>query len=285
MNMMFSSSYRCIFALLTLALCSICISPAQAESPFKNPLGNPYIQDVIEASVESEKLEDALKQIRDIKEIGPNKKLSISPFHFRKQEDSDQKQEGGVLCMQCHLNLPHQENENLRTFLNMHTQFVDCLSCHYKDNDKSIHYAWFDEKLHLISSKKGGLEISSDKVGDETEENQSLIPESKAKIHPVYRENIVTLSLDDEFSKLLEQLWKSSNEEQKAGLKLRLHTPIKEKGLKCTDCHQDKQSQLDLEALGANSKQAFGIENNVIAKFLEKANKDDKRIRLQGLLE
>jgi len=60
MNMMFSSSYRCIFSLLTLALFSICISPVQAESPFKNPLGNPYIQDVIEASVESEQLEDAL---------------------------------------------------------------------------------------------------------------------------------------------------------------------------------------------------------------------------------
>ena len=285
MNMMFSSSYRCIFALLTLALCSICISPVQAESPFKNPLGNPYIQDVIEASVESEQLEDALKQIRDIKEIVPNKELSISPFHFRKQEDSDQKQEGGVLCMQCHLNLPHQENETLRSFLNMHTQFVDCLSCHYKDNDKSINYAWFDEKLHLIPSQKGGLEISNDKVGDDAEENQSLIPESKAKIHPVYRENIVTLSLEDEFSKQLKQQWELSNEEEKARLKLRIHTPIKEKGLKCTDCHQDKQSQLDLEALGANSKQAFGIENNVIAKFLEKANKDDKRIRLQGLLE
>ena len=285
MNMVFSSSYRCIFALLTFFLCSICICPAQAESRFKNPLGNPYIQDVIEATSESEKLEDAIKQIREIKEVGSNKKLSISPFHFRKQEDSDQKQESGVLCMQCHLNLPHQENEKLRTFLNMHTQFVDCLSCHYKNNDKAIHYAWFDEKLHLIPSKKGGLEISSDKVDGEAEKSQSLIPEGKAKIHPVYRDNIVTLSLDDEFSKLLEQQWGFSSEEEKARLKLRLHTPIKEKGSKCTGCHQDQQSQLDLEALGANSKQVFSIENNIIAKFLEKANKDEKRIRLQGLLE
>jgi len=285
MNMIFSSSYRCVSASLTFFLCSIFISSAQAEDLFKNPLGNPYIQDVIEASVESEKLDDALKQIRDIKEIRPNKKLSISPFHFREKEDSDQKQESGVLCMQCHLNLPHQENEKLRTFLNMHTQFVDCLSCHYKDNDKSIHYAWFDEKLHLIPNKKSALETSNYEVDDEVEENQSLIPEGKAKIHPVYRNNIVTLSLDDEFSKLLEQQWESSNEEERARLKLRLHAPIKEKGLKCTSCHQDQQNQLDLEALGANSKQVFRIENNVIAKFLEKANKDDKRIRLQGLLE
>lgn len=285
MNKTLGSSYRCISALLAFLLCSIAISPLQAESPFKNPLGNPYVQDVIEAGVENEKLDEAKKRIRDIKELGPRKKLSISPFHFRKQENSDQKRESSVLCMQCHLDLPHQENEKLRAFLNMHTQFVDCLGCHYKNNNKAIHYAWFDSNLHLIPSKKNVQAISSDKVEGKTEESQSFIPENKAKIHPVYRENVVTLSLEDEFSKQLKQQWEFSNEEGKARLKLRIHTPIREKGSKCTNCHQDQQNQLDLEALGASAKQVFGIENNVIAKFLEKANKDDKRVRLQGLLE
>lgn len=285
MNKTLVSNYRCISALLAFLLCSIGINPLQAESPFNNPLLNPYIQDVIEAGVENQNLDDAIKQIRDIKELGPSKKLSISPFHFRKQEHSDQKRESGVLCMQCHLGLPHQENEKLRAFLNMHTQFVDCLSCHYKNNDKAIQYAWFDENLHLIPSKRNGQETSSDIGEGKTEESQSVIPESKAKIHPVYRENIVTLSLEDGFSKQLKQQWELSNEEEKARLKLRIHTPIKEKGSKCTSCHQDQQSQLDLEALGASAKQIFAIENNIIAKFLDKSNKDDKRVRLQGLLE
>jgi hypothetical protein len=271
--------------LFTFAVCLICINVAQAENRFNNPDRNPYIQDVIEATVETEELDDAIKQIRDIREIEPKINLSIAPFHFRKQGGVAKTEESGVLCTQCHLNPPHRENEKLRSFLNMHTQFIDCLSCHYQAKDKQLSYAWFDESLHPLSSKEFPLRTPSDEVNAEVKEDLSLIPQNKAKIHPVYQDKLVTVSLHNDFSKRIEQQWESSNEEEKARIKLRLHAPIKEKGLKCTQCHKDQQKQLDLKALGASAEQVFSIENNIIAKFLEKADKDDKRIRLQGLLE
>ena len=47
------------------------------------------------------------------------------------------------VCYICHSDLPHSKNQEIRSLLNMHTQFIVCETCHIeepKDKDTGIVY-------------------------------------------------------------------------------------------------------------------------------------------------
>lgn len=241
---------------------------------------NPFLQDVLRSTVTEESRAKEIKQIKDLESNDKIKKLSITPFHYR-AEVVDERQQS--ICLQCHQSLPHRENETLRAFQNMHTQFIDCLTCHYQPEDKKIKAQWFDKNWQALDLSQAGSKKES--LQDNLNKKSSLIPQNGAKIHLVYKDNRISTLLNSEFSQELIRQWKRGDEAAKAELKARFHQPIENEGLVCNACHQHQQTRLDLLSLGASDVQVELIEKNTIARFMEKVDKEEKRIRLQDFLE
>ena len=47
-------------------------------------------------------------------------------------------------CLMCHSLLPHSKNERIRVMMNMHSDFLNCETCHYKKDVDTLEYSWFN---------------------------------------------------------------------------------------------------------------------------------------------
>ncbi|NOR52302.1 MAG: hypothetical protein GQ470_06740, partial [Gammaproteobacteria bacterium] len=134
--------------LLPLALLLIHSAAVQADSL--------YLQLVRDSDPAAKAVKEAKKQLQDHKEIEIIENLSVAPFHRRITEKESEKQ---PICRSCHQRLPHAKSERSRTFLNMHSRFIACESCHLKSEGKSFDYRWvaysqprMGEQINAIAS-------------------------------------------------------------------------------------------------------------------------------------
>lgn len=243
-----------------------------------------YQQQVNQIEPDDEKLQDALKQIKEHKEIKLQGKLSVAAFHKRSEQMKTSKQ---PVCLSCHHALPHRDNERSRTFLNKHSNFVACETCHLRPKGVKLEYRWL-----AYDGVDAGRDIDvvnrhedrGDKDPLKQEKQPSLIPQPGARIAPFYQDEPVLEYKADEFANKVKANWKQADEEGRAKIKARLHAPLEEKGAECQYCHDDEKPMLDLEALGASPEQVKKIQGNTIVRYFSRFRKDDQRIRIKDLL-
>lgn len=268
-----------------VALLLLCMGNAHAE-----PL---YPQLVEKATVSDKVLKEAGKQVREHKKIKVLDTLSVMPFHKRDKQQETVKQ---PLCLACHLALPHRKNERSRTFMNMHSRYIACETCHLQPKDIPLEYRWLaydgPDAGHELAPRSTVVAIEKDKVAIE-EDNQGnakrkkkekkkkvpLAPQPGARIAPFFNGEPVLLFKDSSFAQQAKRKWKEI-EDERAELKARLHAPLEKEGPACQRCHGKKKLLLDLEALGATAKQVKAIQQNTIARFFERFKKKDERIRI-----
>lgn len=106
-----------------------------------------------QAAIQVDKLplrldEALLTQVSDVSDIGPGgatrrpyQRGPLSHFHavptWYAPDNGNTCTEGG-----CHSPLPHGERKEVRAFLNMHTTFVDCQTCHREEPLVASEIAW-----------------------------------------------------------------------------------------------------------------------------------------------
>lgn len=242
-----------------------------------------YQQQVEQAKPDDKMLQKTLKQIKDHKEIKLIDELLVPAFHKRSEARTSVKQS---ICMNCHQPLPHRKNERSRTFMNMHSKYIACETCHLRPENIDLEYRWL-----VYDGANAGEEVAArveqDNKDEEgkSEQRPTLIPKLNAKIAPYYQDRIVLEFKDDDFSRKSEKDWKEADKNGKAKLKARLHVPLEEKGPECQRCHGDDKPMLDLEKLGATEKQVREFQRNVIVRFFTRFKKDDQRIRIKDLLK
>jgi len=249
----------------------------------------PLYQQQLEAATISEKtLQKARKQIKEHKEIKLLDKIAVAPFHKRAEQKMQEKQ---AMCMNCHRSLPHRKNERSRSFMNMHSRYIACETCHLRPKNSQLDYRWLaydGPEAGKIVAPRSAATLEHDVKKDSRkgkQKKQPLAPIVGARIAPFLNDEAVLLFKDSDFAQQTARDWKEANAEQRARLKARLHSPLEEKGPACKACHGKEKPMLDLKALGATAKQLNAMQRNTVVRFFERYKKDDERIRIGNILK
>ncbi|GBE05436.1 hypothetical protein BMS3Abin10_01067 [bacterium BMS3Abin10] len=144
-------------------------------------------------------------------------------------------------CITCHGDMPHDNLKEIRAFLNMHSFFINCQTCHVKlEKAKTrLTYKWYDRTTGdlvdspvmeaapgMYKAKIIPLEIVNGKY-------QRLDAKEKIEFANEYREREQTLT-----------------EAQKSRAKKLIHKRVSPQPHICEDCHQRENPLLPLRTLG-----------------------------------
>ncbi len=250
-----------------------------------------YQTHVEQAQVSEKALKKSLKQVKEHKNIKIIDDLSVPPFHKQATRQTTTKQ---PFCLICHLPLPHRKNERSRTFMNMHSRYIACETCHFRPDTETLAYRWlaYDgvDAGNVLSSRRALKNIFENPPMTEQEHKAQfkkqvpLAPQPGARISPFYKNIPALLFKETPFAQKIKKEWKDANENQRADIKAKLHAPLKKEGPICKKCHGKNETLLDLEILGATPAQLKKIQNNTIVRFFDRFKKKDKRIRINKLL-
>ncbi|MDK2792886.1 MAG: hypothetical protein PWQ25_1749 [Deferribacteres bacterium] len=163
------------------------------------------------------------------------------------------------ICIKCHGDIPHDKNKAIRAFLNMHSDFFACETCHVRvDNKKFIWY-----------NKTTGKEVDNFEISVFLNNiPQKLIPllEVDGKFERLDSDS--KRNFVDEFRKMLPTL---SPDKKSQGLKI-IHKNVSKNPVKCDECHAPSlsQSYLPLLEIGYKERRVNQILSNEVVGMVEK---------------
>lgn len=176
------------------------------------------------------------------------------------------------VCYYCHGDFPHFQKRMIRTLLNMHTQFIGCMTCH-ADPEKA------DENLITLKWLNfSGIDVEGDHFGIDYDNNTGYLVETDdffSKIVPYLNTNgseqLLEITEDDpiaiDFVKVQSQLQGQNRE----AVKKSLHRMVQPKGRFCTRCHSEReQSFVPFEDLGFSEARIDDLTNMNIIGLVEK---------------
>ncbi len=222
-------------------------------------LANPLEREMDQARPDARELQRAKQQLEKPSPKGVETRLFVPPFHKRK----DAPALSATFCRSCHQQYPHRSNVRKRAFLNMHSRYISCETCHWRPEGKQLTYAW--AKV-LGSSHAQGMIVPGLKG------EQALIMENSPWAHA------------------LKQKWEEADGAGRIEIKAKLHHPLRTKGPGCGACHGNEDALLDYGMLGYKPQRARELELNPTARFIERtepqsASDPVRRIHIRDLLE
>lgn len=274
--------------LFIILLCSSLYSWAHAEGLYLQMLNN--------TQPSSEQIQKSLKKVEEHKDIALREDLEVPPFHKRNKQISSL---GHSFCTTCHLSPPHTKSVRSRTFMNMHTQYIACETCHFRPEAVQLSYQWQDTRDGSLVQARPELFRVQKPVKKTTQSIQpdTMKPEplpwqeAKAKkinpfykVTPFYQQQAVVLGRNNAFAQETKKLWESGGIKEKAARRALIHAPLSEKGPKCQACHNTEKSLLDLATLGATAYQMDKIQNNIISQFFARYKDEKQQTRIMSLL-
>ncbi len=149
------------------------------------------------------------------------------------------------VCFYCHGNYPHKKQRMIRSLLNMHTQFLDCLTCHVDGvPEENIQLKWANYSGFKPKGKPFGLAYNP-RTGalentDDYYSRVSVFADGKLLETSEERPDA------QEFIKIRGQLTPS----EQAKVKARFHKNVGAKGRFCTRCHITENSFIPFKELG-----------------------------------
>jgi len=179
------------------------------------------------------------------------------------------------VCFQCHGDYPHSKEPMIRTLMNMHTQFIGCMTCHTDEKkvaEKTFEFEWLNYSGIEVKGKPFGTELNS-KTGYLADTDDWY---SKIVVYSDYSgdRELLEITEDDpevqEFMKVKDQL----SDKDKEALKKRFHRIVRAKGRFCSSCHaEEDKSLLPFRQLGFSDQRIYDLTNLNIVGLVEKYKK------------
>jgi len=176
------------------------------------------------------------------------------------------------VCFQCHGDYPHSKEPMIRTLMNMHTQFIGCMTCHAdprKIPEKNLSFEWLNFS---------GIETTGPPFGTDTNPKTGYLVDTDD-----YYSKIVVYSNNNGEKELLEMpedlpevqeflaIRDKLSSKDKEAIKKRFHKPIIPKGRFCTRCHtSEEESFLPLKQLGFSEQRIYDLTNLNIIGLVQK---------------
>jgi RNase P subunit RPR2 len=191
-------------------------------------------------------------------------KLSLAPFHKRAKMPIKPTENG--YCNNCHLPLPHSKSIRTRAFMNMHSEYIACESCHFRPKKTPLFYRWYDYQHQKEADKQQSRLLSGRAQNDKT----PIIPRTgRIKIVPFFQNKAVLITQEHPFSKQLQADWNKADLAEKSRLHAKIHQLLTTTGTQCAQCHTESQGLFDLSTFSDSSAQIKSIQKNTIADFFK----------------
>jgi len=232
------------------------------------------------APLAAKTLREARKQVEEHRELKPRGELGLAPFHERNPQPETGRQ---PVCRICHPALPHRSSPRKRSFLNMHTRYVACETCHFRPRGVTFDYRW----LRYADQRESGEEAARPRPVPSLQGGEkvpSIVPDAVSRLAPFFQGRPALLFKEDPAAQEIARRWEQGSDEDKARLKAGLHRALKKEGRRCADCHSRRQDLLDGKRLGASARQIRAIEENAIARFFARYKRKTQRLRMTELL-
>jgi hypothetical protein len=176
------------------------------------------------------------------------------------------------VCFYCHGDFPHFQRRMIRTLLNMHTQFLGCMTCHV-DKEK------IDERLITMKWLNfSGVEVKGQHFGLENDPETGYLFETDdlySKIVPYLTgpgsEKLLEITEDDPMAIDFVLIRDKLKGRDRESVKKSLHNMVMPKGRFCSTCHIDRsKSYIPFEKLGFTEERISDLTNLNIIGLVEK---------------
>ncbi len=177
-------------------------------------------------------------------------------------------------CFFCHGDYPHSKKVMIRTLLNMHTQFIDCMTCHTdpkKEPEDSYRFAWLNFSGIKVAGPPYGTSIDPDSGLLITTDDfySKIVVYANGKTKP----RLLALPEDSpdvqEFTRLKTEGALSDRDME--ALKRRFHASIMGAGRTCSRCHtQQDKSYLPFQELGFSTQRIADLTDLAVIGIIEK---------------
>ena len=267
------------------------LSPTLSTTLIAEPL---YWERVEQAQPDAKALQDSEKLVKEHKKVEIIKRTRIRPFHKQAKYNEPSKH---AFCMNCHLPLPHTKNLRARTFLNMHTHYIACETCHFRPDDVELDYQWFNYHKRQLQPASGELLYSAKHqvlLPNAQQKNMKASQKSRVqiikqrdpsiKITPFFHQQPAILFKNSPQADQLLQQWQDGDLQQRTMVRAKIHGPLESKGPKCVACHDPDKQMFDLQQLGASQEQIKAITMHRIPLFFSRYEEKDQKIRIIDVL-
>lgn len=150
-------------------------------------------------------------------------------------------------CIDCHGPTPHSRTPKERAFLNMHSLFVSCNTCHVR------------EQMDSPATRFGWVSLDTGQLCPNPEMAEGIWGEYGAKIVPLSADDAskpVTLQEARAFSEKFRQNTNELTDRQKVIANKFVHKNCIETPVTCSDCHKSEKAFIDYTALGYSQERA-----------------------------
>ncbi len=193
-------------------------------------------------------------------------------FHHYPPEQYPLKGEKTV-CFVCHGDFPHSKEPMVRSLLNMHTQFIGCMTCHNDSSkvaESSLRFQWLNFSGITPTGKPYGTEVDP-KLGTllATDDYYSKIV---AYTRDGAAEQLLEITMRDhpeaqEFARIRDKL----SDQDREAVKKQFHRLVASKGRLCSRCHtEEARSYLPLRQLGFSDRRVRDLTHLNIIGLVEK---------------
>jgi len=196
--------------------------------------------------------------------------------HFHNLRENDVINQGKKqACFYCHGDYPHSKTRMIRTLLNMHTQFIGCMTCHTDEKkipENKYSFAWLNFSGIDVKGPHFGTSIDPDTGFLVTTDDYF----SRIVVYADINNEITLMeAIEDkpevqEFLKIKDQL----SDNDKEAIKKRIHKVVRRKGRFCDRCHApEDKSFLPFRELGFSEQRIFDVTNLNILGVVKKYKK------------
>ena len=196
--------------------------------------------------------------------------------HFHNEPEEDLVNMGKKpVCFYCHGDFPHSKQRMVRTLLNMHTQFIGCLTCH---NDEK---KYDEKKLSFYWLNYSGISVSGPPYGTSIDRKTGYLVTTDnyySKVVAYYnqdgKDQLLEITEDEPVAKEFIQVRENLSDRDRESVKKAFHKTVMSKGRFCTRCHtSESKSYLPFRKLGFSDRRVSDLTNLNIVGIVQKYKK------------
>ena len=202
-------------------------------------------------------------------------RYSETQRHFHNVPKMDKVNMGNKpVCFECHGDFPHSKQKMIRTLLNMHTQFIGCMTCHVdpkKIAEKNYQFKWLNYSGIKVNGVPYGTDVNP--VTGYLVDTDDFYSKIVIYDNEINEGSLIEITGDDPDVKEFLQVKDSLSDEDKEAIKKQFHARIMTKGRFCSRCHTEEvKSFMPFRSLGFSEKRIQDVTNLNIVGIVEKYN-------------
>ena len=184
------------------------------------------------------------------------------------------------ICVQCHGNVPHDKSKEIRSFLNMHTFYLACETCHSlpEKSADAWSFQWYDKDTGEIVGNPQALMRLEDMVTKKEEIKQyPVYGNYGVKIAPAINDRgEIKLLHGNKEMKFAERYQNEQDllaPEKKSQMKRVIHRKVSKEPTQCKQCHREEDPYIPFDELGYPPTRVGELTNVAVVGMIRKYKK------------